>query len=223
LFGGTYTGALRATLGEALDMRVESKIADLDVAQLAAFGGVPDTITGRLSGSGTFTGRGADIGAMLQSARGGGSASIVAGTIRRLNLIRTVVLFFGRPAPDAAPGADTFDRIDATFSLAQRVINAQEFSLRSADADIVGQGTLSLATKALEGSAELRLSEDLSKQAGTDLVRYTREGNRVVLPARLSGSLSEPRITIDAAAAARRGLRNEAERRLKGLFEGFKR
>ena len=218
LFGGKYDGGLEATLGDSLDMRLTSNIADVDVAQLAAFGGVADTITGRLSGSGTFSGRGADVGALLQSARGNGSAVIVNGSIKRLNLIRTVVLFFGRPEPDASPGADAFDRLEAKFSLAQRVIDAQEFSMRSPDADIDGQGSLSLDTKALDGTAELRLSEALSKQAGTDLVRFTREGNRVLLPARISGTLAGPRIMIDAAAAARRGLRNEAERRLRDLF-----
>ena len=50
LFGGTYAGTLQATLGDALDVRLSSKLADLDVAQLAAFGGAADTVTGRLSG-----------------------------------------------------------------------------------------------------------------------------------------------------------------------------
>jgi hypothetical protein len=175
-------------------------------------------VTGRLSASGTVNGRGADVGSMLEAARGNGSATIVKGTVSRLNLIRTVVLFFGRPEPNAAPGADSFDRMQATFSLAQQTITASEFSMRSPDADIDGQGSLSLASKTLDGAAELRLSEALSKQAGTDLVRYTREGNRVLLPARISGTLSAPRLTIDAAAAAKRGLRNEIERRIRGLF-----
>jgi hypothetical protein len=42
-----------------------------------------------------------------------------------------------------------------------------------------------------------------------------------VLPSRIGGTLAAPRITIDAAAAAQRGLRNEVQRRLKGLLEGF--
>jgi uncharacterized protein involved in outer membrane biogenesis len=219
LFGGTYDGSLRATVGDALDVRLTSEVAKIDVAQLAAFGGVPDTITGVLTGNATVAGRGTDLAAVLRSARGTGSASIVDGTIKRLNLIRTVVLFFGRPEPDAAPGADAFDEIRAKFSLADEIVNAQEFMMRSPDADIDGQGSLSLASKSLDGAAELRLSEALSKQAGTDLVRFTREGNRVLLPARISGTLDAPRITIDAAAAARRGIRNEAERRLRDLFK----
>jgi hypothetical protein len=73
----------------------------------------------------------------------------------------------------------------------------------------------------LDGAIDMSLSEELSKQAGTDLARYTREGDRIVLPARLGGNIQSPRITIDAAAAAKRGLRNEVQRRLKGILGGF--
>jgi uncharacterized protein involved in outer membrane biogenesis len=220
-FGGRYEGAMTARLGTLLSATLESRITDLDVSQLAAFGGVPDTVTGRLSGAGTFTGAGADVAQLLRGARGNGTAAIVDGSIRRLQLVRTVILFFGRPAPDAQEGSDRFDRLDTEFSLANRVLRAQAFTLRSPDADIAGTGSLHLDTEALDGRADLVLSEALSAQAGTDLYRYTREGNRVVLPAVIGGTLVMPRLTIDAAAAAKRGLRNEIERRLKGLFEGL--
>jgi len=218
LFGGRYQGSLNARLGERLAVTLQSRLQDLNVAQLAAFGGSPDTITGTLTGAGSFSAQGADIGAILSSASGKGTASIVDGTIRRLNLLRTVVLFFGRPAPDSAPASDKFSRIDTSFSLARQVFRAESFALQSPDADIVGTGTLTLGTEALDGTLDLSLSEELSAQAGTDLARYTREGNRVVLPARLSGTLAEPRITINAGAAVKRGLRNEVERRLKGIL-----
>ena len=221
MFGGRYEGSVTARLGAPLSATLETRVADLDVAQLAAFGGVPDTITGRLSGAGTFTGSGSDVAQLLREFRGNGTAVIVDGSIRRLHLVRTVVLFFGRPAPDAEEGTDRFDRLDVGFSLANRVLRAQAFSLRSSDADIVGTGSLNLDTETLDGRADVLLSEGLSAQAGTDLYRYTREGNRVVLPASIGGTLAMPRLTIDAAAAARRGLRNEIERRMKGLLEGF--
>jgi uncharacterized protein involved in outer membrane biogenesis len=221
MFGGRYEGAIAGRLGTQLSATLESRIADLDVSQLAAFGGVPDTITGRLSGAGTFAGSGSDVAQLLRSARGTGTAAIVDGSIRRLQLVRTVVLFFGRPAPDAQEGTDRFDRLDTRFSLANRELRAGTFTLRSPDADIIGTGSLNLDTDALDGRADMVLSEALSAQAGTDLYRYTREGNRVVLPAVIGGTLAMPRLTIDAAAAAKRGLRNEIERRLKGLFEGL--
>ena len=218
LFGGSYKGTMNGTLGDMMSLTLQSQLESVDVAQLAAFGGSPDTVTGTMSGNGTFSARGADVSAILASANGKGSVSIVNGTIKNLNLVRTVVLFFGRPAPETAAATDEFARMDATFSLAGRVVRADSFAMRSRDADVAGSGTLTLETGALDGTIDMTLSEELSAQAGTDLLRYTREGNRIVLPAKLGGTLERPSLTINAAAAIRRGLQNEIQRRLKGLF-----
>jgi hypothetical protein len=222
LFGGRYQGTLDIDSEiAALRATVRAQLAGLDVAQLAAFGGVPDTISGTLSGAGTFNGRGVTIGDALAAAAGEGTVTITSGVLKRLSLVRTVVLFFGRPAPAATPSTDHFDRIDATFALVRQVLAASALSLHSPDIDLVGQGTLTIPTKALDGHMDLSLSESLSAQAGTDLVRFTREGNRVLLPATLGGTLDAPRVSIDAGAAVRRGLRNEVERRLKDVLGGL--
>jgi uncharacterized protein involved in outer membrane biogenesis len=224
LFGGGYQGTLDADLGaDRMTLVVTANINQLDVAQLAAFGGVKDTITGRLTGKGRFSGRGADFASVLAAATGAGNATISSGTIQGLELVRTVVLFFGRSASDAAAGGgQRFNRIATNFSLARQVITSDSLTLESPDVDVAASGTLTIPTKALDGRATLMLSESLSAQAGTDLVRFTREGNRVVLPALLGGTLERPRVTIDAAAAAQRGVKNELERRLKGLFDRIK-
>jgi hypothetical protein len=223
LFGGGYRGTVDADLGaERMTASITADIAGLNVAQLAAFGGVKDTITGRLTGRGRFTGRGADFAAVLAGATGSGTATITNGTISGLELVRTVVLFFGRPSSEAPGGGQRFDRIGTSFSLARQVITSDSLTLQSPDLDVAASGTLAIPTKALSGRATVMLSESLSAQAGTDLVRFTREENRVVLPAVIGGTLERPRVTIDAAAAAQRGLRNEVERRLKGLFDRIK-
>lgn len=218
LFGGSYEGSLSGRLSDSMSVTLKSRLKGLNVAQLAAFGGSPDSITGTLSGEGTFSAQGADMAAALASANGKGSASIVDGTIKRLNLVRTVVLFFGRPAPETQEATDQFERIDTTFSLARQVFRADTFSMQSRDADLNGTATLSLETQELDGTVDMLLSEELSAQAGTDLARFTRKENKVVLPARLGGTLQQPRITINATAAIRRGIQNEIERRFKGLF-----
>jgi len=222
LFGGRYQGALDidSEVG-ALRATVRAQVNDVDVAQLAAFGGVPDTISGRLSGTGTFNGRGATLGDAVAAAAGEGKVTIANGVLKRLGLVRSVVLFFGRPGADAAASSDTFDRIDATFALVHQVLAASALSLHSPDVDLVGQGTLTVPTKALDGHMDLSLSEALSAQAGTDLARFTREDNRVLLPAVIGGTLDAPRVTIDTGAAVRRGLRNEVQRRLKDILGGL--
>ena len=222
LFGGRYSGAfdIDSEVG-ALRATVRTQVNDIDVAQLASFGGVPDTISGRLSGTGTFNGRGATLGDAIAAATGEGKVTIADGALKRLGLVRTVVLFFGRPAPDAGASSDHFDRIDAAFALIHQVLAASALSLHSPDIDLVGQGTLTIPTKALDGHMDLSLSEALSAQAGTDFARYTREGNRIVLPAVIGGTLDAPRLTIDAGAAVQRGLRNEVQRRLKDILGGL--
>jgi hypothetical protein len=222
LFGGRYQGSLSARLGNMLSATLKSRLLDLDVAQLAEFGNAKDTITGKLSGAGTFTGSGRDFAAVLAGARGNGTAQIANGTIRRLGLVRTVVVYFGKPAADAPGASDAFESIDLQFSLQNQVFRAEALSLHSRDVDLVGSGTLATATKALNGKFDISLSEALSAQAGNDLQRFTREGNRVVLPANLAGTLENPRVTIDAAAAVTRGLKNELGNRLKGLLDRFR-
>src|SRR5262245_15938008 len=101
LFGGTYRGVLDIDSDvSSLRATVRTQINDLDVAQLAAFGGAADTITGRLSGSGTFNGRGATLADAVAAATGEGQVPISNGSLKRLGLVRTVVMLFGRPPPE---------------------------------------------------------------------------------------------------------------------------
>ena len=222
VFGGRYDGDLDIDMRDSAVMKLTTRITGIDVARLAAFGGADGTVTGRLSGNATVTGRGADLASVLATARGTGNVSIVDGTIRRLNLLRTVVVFFGRPAPASPPASDRFSRMDARITLADGIARAEAFSMASPDADIAGQGSLNLATTALDGHLDLSLSEALSQEAGTDFARYTREGNRIVLPANIGGSLGDPKLSIDAGAAVKRGLRNELDRRMRGLLDRFR-
>ncbi len=196
----------------------ESRIEGLDVGQLAAFGGSPDTVSGTLSGEVKFDASGSDLETALATAQGAGRAVIVDGEVRGLDLVRTVVLFFGRPGSDVLSASDEFERIETTFSLRDQIVQAHTFAMRSRDADIDGSVTLALASTTLDGALRLLLSEELSAQAGTDLVRFTREGNRVSLPATVVGTLDSPKLAIDSSAAVERGLRNEAGRRIKSLF-----
>ena len=222
LFDGAYHGTIDIDArASELQATVRSQITNIDVAKLAAFGGEADAISGRLSGTGTFNGRGMTVGDAVANASGEGTATISNGVLPHLGLVRTVVLFFGTPAPNGGTSSDRFDRIDATFGLVRRVVAARALSLHSPDLDLVGQGTLTIPTKAMEGKFDLSLSEALSQQAGSTFARYTREGNRIVLPAIVSGTLSNPHVNIDAGAAIGRGLRNEVQERLKSILGGL--
>ena len=212
----------RQRLGHQINATLRATLEGIDMAQVAAFANSPDTVSGRLSGRVAVSGTGSNLEAVLAGARGNGSVLIGDGTMQRLGLVRTVVLFFGRPEADAPPSTDRFDRLETRFTLAAGILRAEGLNLHSPDMDGTGAATLDLRSRTLNGRMNVMLSEALSRQAGTDLRRFTREGNRVLLPVTLGGTLAEPRVLIDATAALQRGLRNEAQRRLRGILDRFK-
>jgi hypothetical protein len=67
--------------------------------------------------------------------------------------------------------------------------------------------------------ASVRLSRELTAQAGTDLRRYAQEDGRVVVPAIISGTVAAPSVMVDVKAVVSRALENEIKRRVQGLFD----
>ena len=153
------------------------------------------------------------------------AATIVNGTMPRLELVRPIVLAFGKPtgAPPAGSGS-TFTRLGGNFGLADGTMTTDDLTMTSRDFDLAGRGTVHLASGALSARSNIVLSPELTAQAGVDLRRYAQEDGRVVVPATLGGTLQQPTVSLDVAAAARRALTNELERRTRSLLDGlFKR
>jgi AsmA protein len=222
LFGGRFDGWIDAGFGDAIAVRIGAGLSNLDVAQLAAFGGAEGAMTGRLFGSGRFGAEGESMGAAMGAMRGVGEASISDGSIRYLQLLRPVLEFVRGEQGSDRTGGEGFDSITATFALADRVVRSDDLTFRASDFDVFARGTLGLADKALDARAQVVLSEALSARVPGNVARFTLSGSRIVVPASVSGSLTEPRVRIDAAAALRRGVQNEVERRLQDLLERVK-
>jgi hypothetical protein len=72
---------------------------------------------------------------------------------------------------------------------------------------------------ALDFRGDVQLSDDLSKQAGRDLVRYTQQEGRVTLPATIAGSADAPQVRIDVANMAKRALTNRANEEAQKLLK----
>lgn len=225
LFGGSFKGRLDAdTHGLSPVLRLTGAIANVDVADLLKRTGSAGGITGRLGGNVSIAATGADGASLLRTAKGTITAVMANGSMPRLDLVRTVVLAFGRPSGVPAEGSGTaFDRFGGTFALAAGTLRSQDLSLRSRDFDATGRGSLALEAGAVDARADVLLSPELTAQAGTDLRRYAQEDGRVIVPATVSGTLGKPRVFIDVAAATRRALGNELKRRatdfLGGLFK----
>jgi hypothetical protein len=226
MFGGTFKGRLDVdTHGDAPALRLTGSIAGLDVPSLLKGSGSTGGITGRLGGTVSIAASGSDGAALMRTARGTINAVVSDGTLPRLDLVRTVVLAFGKPTGAPAEGSGTaFDRLGGTFALSSGTLRTENLALASRDFDTAGRGSLAIDSGTVDARADVVLSPELTAQAGTDLRRYAQEDGRVRVPATVTGTLDRPRVSIDVAAAARRALGNELQRRATSLLEGlFKR
>ena len=224
LFAGSFKGRLDADTRTAVPVLVlKGTLADLDVADLLKRTGSAGGITGRLSGPLQLSARGSDGAALLMTARGTMTATVRNGTLPHLDMVRSVVLAFGRPAGGDKGSGTAFDTLGGTFSLSSSTLRTDDLALRSRDVDSNGRGTLAIDTGEVSARADVMLSPELTAQAGTDLRRYAQEDGRIVVPATVGGTLDRPSMFIDVAAAARRAFENEVKRRatdfLGGLFK----
>lgn len=225
LFGGAFKGRLDADTREAVPgLKLTGSMRAIDVADLLKRTGSAGGVTGRLSGDISLASQGTDGAQLTRNAHGAIAATIANGTLPHLDMVRTVVLAFGKPAPGGAAGSGTaFTSLGGTFALASSTLRSENMSLRSRDVDSDGRGTLAIDTGAVDARADVSLSRDLTAQAGTDLRRYAQQDGRVILPATVGGTITRPSVFIDVAAAARRAITNEMQRRatdfLGGLFK----
>ena len=226
VFGGRYDGSLVFTLGAVPDFKLNARLAGVDIAAATAFAGSPGTITGRLSGKLDLTGRGMDASSVMNAARGTARVDIVDGVVKNLGLVRTVVVATsGRADAGGAGGGardEPFTKLGATLTVSGASARTDDLRLESKDLLLAAAGTVRLDGSDINLTGQVQLSDELSKQAGRDLVRYTQQGGRVTLPATITGSAEAPRVRIDIASMARRAVTDRAnEEAQKALKKGL--
>lgn len=219
IFGGQYQGSLALVPGQTLRFRGTSTLSNIDVAQAAAFGGSPDTISGRLSGTLDFSGTGADPATVMKTVTGKARVDITDGVIKHLGLVNRVIVAtsmrpgsLGQAASAARSGSsdEPFTKLGATLVIANGGVTTNDMMFESKDLVLSAQGAVGLVASTVDLKGRVQLSDELTKQAGSDLVKYTQDQGRVTLPAIVSGSIAAPSVTIDAGDMARRALRNAA-------------
>ena len=225
-FGGTMKAALRLKVGTPIAGQIRVTVAGLDAAQLATWGDAANTISGRLSGTGTFSGQSKDVEDLLATARGTGRMEIVEGALPGLEFPREALLAIGRPTEQAPPpNGGRFDRIASEFAVARGRLSSESLVLLSRDVEVRGAGSLELASQALDLKGTLTLSEALTVLAGGTLARLAGSRGRIDLPATVTGTLQAPRPRVDAAALVKQGIRNEVsdlkERAKERVLERF--
>src|SRR5690606_3301367 len=230
IFGGRYEGTMRLALQGTPRFAWKAEVAGVDAAQLMAFAGSPDTVTGTLAGAVSLEGQGLQMEQALRTARGTATVRIDDGTIAGLGLVRTIVVAgSGRGGIDESarraagqpdtPEAEQFSRLGATWQIDRGVMATKDLTMSSTDVDLNAAGTVRITDMTAQFAGQVKLSEALSKQAGTDLYRYAQEGGRVTLPVTVTGPLQNLAVNVDVTDAARRAIRNRAVEETKKAIE----
>ena len=221
VFGGRFAGAAGFDGSQrqpAYNWR--GTYENLDVPALVAFAGSPGSMTGRLGGSVALTATGVEPLDAIKRARGNARVVITDGRVPGLEIVRSVVLAFGRPSGERPAGSgEAFTRLAASLGVGGQVLSTSDLTLASRDMDMTAEGTMSLASQAVSLRTDVMLSRELSAQAGRDLYRLAREGDRIVLPARISGTVGSPTVFVDVQAALNRAIRNRAEDEVKSFLD----
>lgn len=219
-FTGDFAGAVTVrTAGAQPAVQVRGQARGIDVGRLAENAGRAGSITGRLAASIAINAFGSAADALRRSARGTLDVEITDGAIPGLDMVRTLVLAFGKPSGVPPEGSGSaFTRLGGVFDVEGPVLRTDSLAFASRDFDMHGRARLATDTGALDAATTVLLSRELTAQAGTDLRRYAIEDGRVIVPARISGTLANPSISLDLAAAAQRALENELKRRAKDLL-----
>jgi uncharacterized protein involved in outer membrane biogenesis len=227
LFQGRYEGTMALTLSEPAGFQLKASLADVDVAAATAFAGMPNSITGKLSGRIDLAGRGLDASAVTRSARGTVSVDIRDGVVPNLGLLRAVVLATSMRAESQgriASGSreEPFSLLGATLRIANGVATTDDLRFESPDLSLAAAGSVALNGSNVDLEGKLQLSEELSQQAGRDLQRYTQEQGRVTLPATVTGPADNLSARIDMSGVASRAIKNRATEELqKGIKKGL--
>jgi uncharacterized protein involved in outer membrane biogenesis len=221
LFGGRADGdVVVRTDAPQPQYEWRGSFTGLDVARLLEFAGAPNAMTGTLQARGSLRGSGGSVQQAFSAAAGSMQVTVRNGRVPGLELVRTVILAFGRPAADRPAGSgEQFTQLAADLAVGGGRATTNNLTFASRDVDLRGAGAIDLRTQAINLAVDLVLSRELSAQAGRDLYRYASEGDRIVLPGQIRGTAVHPTLAIDPAKALQRALENAAKAKIKSLMD----
>jgi AsmA protein len=225
LFSGTYDGTLRLTLAEVPAFRLKARLANVDVGEIMTFTGNPGVMTGRAVATMDVSGRGTTAQQVIASANGTSRFDVTDGTVAKLGLVRTVIVATsGRAdAGKSGSGSEKFSKLGATFNIGSGVARTDDMRFESPDVLLAAVGTVRLDGQNVQLSGPLQLSEELSKQAGRDLVRYTQQDGKVTVPVTVDGPVDNLHVGVGLTDLAKRAVTQKATEEIKkGVLSGLK-
>jgi len=211
----------------APDFKIKLAVKELAVEEiLSRKTSLKDFLSGPLSLSADIGGGMKDFADFSRTASGSGSVKVTGGKIKGLDLLSTAAGLAGLPAlvpggraaqGAAAKGETSFSDFSASFRVEGGKIRTESLRLLSGTLGLTGKAAVGF-DRTLDFQGVLRLSKEMSARvrgtAGKFLVGPEGE---VEIPLVMSGPVTSPAVSLDAAALAK-GI---GERYLKEAIGGM--
>ena len=206
---GTVRGAAALDLGRPKPgYRLETSLQKVDVNALATAydPGLKDLLRGRLGGAMSLVASGADLDAILASARGTARIQIADGAVTSISILKQLAALLEMAGGKGIGKDETpFDLLQGNFVIADRRASTSDLTLDSKDLDLAGTGHVGL-----DAALDLGVTAKFSEEASRGLVEKTPKLKAILDPQGLAtvhllarGPLAGPQVTLDTRAQVR--------------------
>ena len=225
LYGGGMSGSCSLDLSRPTPRySLDAALDGVDVNALAGAydPGLKDLLRGSLGGRLGLEATGADLDAIVDSARGSANLEIVRGAITSFSILKQLAALLEMAGGKGIGKDETpFESLRGSFAIGARRAQTSDLALDSADLDISGGGWVGL-----DAAIDLAVAARFSQEASLGMIEKTaqlrsltdREG-RLALHLLAQGDLAQPKISLDTRAQVKQLEREKKEQVKERLRE----
>jgi len=234
LYGGQYNGRMRIAMGGgAQDVALEGRFNDIDVNRfLSAVSSVKETIYGRAHGTLDVRSRGRQFEDIVRSLNGQGTLTVTEGKITSFDLEQQVALIGNLTGLPTGGAGTIFRNLHTAVRFVDGQMLTESLRLELGDFEVDGSGGLRLGDPVVtDYDLVARLSKELTRrivpQGKISQVAgnfFLDEQDRLVVPLKMSGSISNPRFSLNTAvlrANLTGTIRRRAEQSVGDILRGI--
>ena len=225
LFEGTYDGDVRIDAsGDTPVMSVNENIKGVQLGALALAMFEQDNLNGTINGSFKLSGRGSDLAAIQSDLDGNISFEMLdgawLGTDVWYELRRARSTIKQEPPPEPRlPVRTQFSQVRASGPVKNGVFTNNDLLAELPFMQITGKGSVNLVEATLDYRMQAKV---ISKPefVGDDITAdELKDFTKMVVPMRVSGSLTDPNIKVDVGKMLQEQAKREVEEKLKKELE----
>ena len=228
LFGGSYSGDVRIDVsGSTPALSMNETVADVDLAKLATAMFEQQNITGRMAGTFKLGGRGTDMNAIRQTLGGTMAFELSDGAYEGTDVwyeLRRAraLLKKEEPPPKPSPARTQFSSVTATGVVTNGVMRNEDLKAELPFMELTGAGDVDLGNGTVDYGLRARVLEK-PELMGNATPEEIDDLTKAVIPLRVSGPLTSPKVAPDVESLLRERVEEEIkekiEDKLKDIFK----